>query len=63
MLIKKLRFRKQLKEQKKEEKFLKFLEEATDEELRKFIVSRIALGVVLVVAFLVFWGWSGWKSI
>lgn len=63
MLIKKLRFRKQLKEQKKEEKFLKFLEEATDEELRKFIVSRIALGVVLVVAFLVFWGWSGWKGI
>lgn len=63
MLIKKLRFRKQLKEQKKEEKFLKFLEEATDEELREFIVSRIALGVVLVVAFLVFWGWSGWKSI
>ena len=63
MLIKKLRFRKQLKEQKKEEKFLKFLEDATDEELRKFIVSRIALGVVLVVAFLVFWGWSGWKSI
>lgn len=63
MLIKKLRFRKQLKEQKKEEKFLKFLEEATDEELRKFIVSRIALGVVLVVAFLVFWGWSDWKGI
>ena len=63
MLIKKLRFRKQLKEQKKEEKFLKFLEEATDEELRKFIVSRIALGVVLVVAFLVFWRWSGWKGI
>ena len=63
MLIKKLRFRKQLKEQKKEEKFSKFLEEATDEELRKFIVSRITLGVVLVVAFLVFWGWSGWKGI
>lgn len=63
MLIKKLRFRKQLKEQKKEEKFLKFLEEATDEELRKFIISRIALGVVLVVAFLVFWRWSGWKGI
>lgn len=63
MLIKKLRFRKQLKEQKKEEKFLKFLEEATDEELRKFIVSRIALGVVLVVAFLLFWRWSGWKGI
>ena len=63
MLIKKLRFRKQLKEQKKEEKFLKFLEEATDEELRKFIVSRIALGVVLMVAFLLFWRWSGWKGI
>ena len=63
MLIKKLRFRKQLKEQKKEEKFLKFLEEATDEELRKFIISRIALGVVLMVAFLVFWRWSGWKGI
>lgn len=63
MLIRKLRFRKQLKEQKKEEKFLKFLEEATDEELRKFIISRIALGVVLVVAFLVFWRWSGWKGI
>lgn len=63
MLIKKLRFRKQLKEQKKEEKFSKFLEEATNEELRKFIVSRIALGVVLVVAFLVFWRWSGWKGI
>lgn len=63
MLIKKLRFRKQLKEQKKEEKFLKFLEEATDEELRKFIVSRITLGIVLVVAFLVFWRWSGWKCI
>ena len=63
MLIKKLRFRKQLKEQKKEEKFLKFLEEATDEELRKFIISRIALGIVLVVAFLLFWGWSGWKGI
>jgi hypothetical protein len=63
MLIKKLRFRKQLKEQKKEEKFLKFLEEATDEELRKFIISRIALGIVLVVAFLVFWRWSGWKGI
>lgn len=63
MLIKKLRFRKQLKEQKKEEKFLKFLEEATDEELRKFIVSRIALGVVLLGAFLVFWRWSGWRGI
>lgn len=63
MLIKKLRFRKQLKEQKKEENFLKFLEEATDEELRKFIISRIALGIVLVVAFLVFWRWSGWKGI
>jgi hypothetical protein len=63
MLIKKLRFRKQLKEQKKEEKFLKFLEEATEEELRKFIISRIALGVVLVFAFLVFWRWSGWKGI